>query len=222
MSLIRPSGRGRARVEVQLGGRALARELVLGDAAGRRVRQLGHGLEVARHLERREQGGGHLADGRQVGRPGIQDGDEALDLLLGQLGRHADHRRLRHVGVRTERLLDLDRGDVLAAAADHLLPAADERVRPVGVPVHEIAGAQPALGTDNLGRLLGHAPVAPHHGRVSQLELSDLAVRHRPALRDDPSLVHRTEPRVLADGSEGPERPVPCGQIMPYGDSDSA
>ena len=37
------------------------------------------------------------------------------------------------VGVRDERVLDLARREVLAAAADHLLLAGDERERLVGV-----------------------------------------------------------------------------------------
>ena len=84
-------------VEVDLVVGALARQLVLGHAAGGGVRQLGDGLEVARDLEAREASGRPVADAGQIG--AVAHDDERLDLLLGQLRGHADDRRLDHVGV---------------------------------------------------------------------------------------------------------------------------
>ena len=170
------------------------------------MRELRHGLEVAGHLERREQGGRRLADRREIGVVGPRDGDERLDLLLGELGRNADHRSLGHVGVGAERLLDLGGRNVLATAADDLLLAPHERVRPVRVPVHEIARPQPPVGAHGLRGLLGHVPVPAHHRRVSQLELADLAVRDIAPLGNHARLVHRSQARVLPDRPERAER----------------
>src|SRR5215210_7182345 len=79
-----------------------------------------------------------------------------------ELRRHAHHRRLHDVRVRGERLLDLGGGHVLAAPADDLLLAAEERVRAVVVLAHEVAGLQPAVRPEHALGLLRHAPVALH------------------------------------------------------------
>ena len=189
---------------------ALARQLVLGHASGGRVRELGDRLHVAGHLERCEQGGRVRPDRGQVG---IRGGDqEGLDLLLGQLGGHADHRDLEHVGMGGQRLLDLDRRDVLAPPPDHLLDPADEGVGAGRVGRHQVARAQPAIGREHIRGLLGHAPVSLHHGRVSQLELAHLADARRPALVHHAALVDDPERRVLADA---PERAVRAGAARP-------
>ena len=83
---------------------------------------------------------------------------------------------------------------------------------PVGVGRDQVAGAQPAVRPEHRRRLVRHAPVALHHGRVSQLELAHLAERRRPAVAHDAALVDDAERGVLADA---PERAVRTGAARP-------
>ena len=75
---------------------------------------------------------------------------------------------LEHRGVRADRLLDLDRGDVLAAGDDHVLAAVAQLDGAVGVPHREVAGVEPAAPERRLGGLrvvevARHDVVAAHH-----------------------------------------------------------
>ena len=68
--------------------------------------------------------------------------DPGAPLLVG----HPDHGDLLDRGVRDEHVLDLGRGDVLAAADDRVVgPARDEQVA-VGVEPALVAGGEPAVG----------------------------------------------------------------------------
>src|SRR4029079_17125598 len=85
-----------------------------------------------------------------------------LDLLTAQVVRHGDHRDVLYLRVRADHVLDLGRRDVLAAAADDVLLAADEVVEAALVAAGEVAGAEPALD-QHLGRRLGLVEVAAEH-----------------------------------------------------------
>ena len=69
--------------------------------------------------------------------------------------RHADDRRVDHVGMVEQHVLDLDAVHVLAAADDHVLGAIDEVQEAVGVEVADVAGVEPAVGER---RLVGIGP----------------------------------------------------------------
>jgi hypothetical protein len=74
--------------------------------------------------------------------------------------------------VAVERLLDLQRGDVLAARDDHVLrPVLDLDVA-VGVPDGQVAGVEPAAGERGVGgaRVL---EVALHHRVAPQQHLAE-------------------------------------------------
>src|SRR5439155_24295311 len=101
------------------GSHALA-ELVLLDLPGRRLRQLAE-LDLARSLEARQ------VQARERDQLGLREGrvrperDEGLRTLAPFLARDRDHRRLEDVRMADERLLHLDRRDVLAAGDDDVL-----------------------------------------------------------------------------------------------------
>ena len=181
--------------------RAVSRELVLRQPVGRRVRQLGDDLDVARHLERGELLARERVQRGEVGRTPGRGDDERLHVFLRQVRRHADHGRLGDVGMAFERGLDLGGRQVLAAAADDFLLATEERVGLVGVDAHEVAGAQPAVDDHRRG-LLRHLVVAAHDHRVAQLELARLARRRRPDRR-------RSRARRSRDPSTGCWRAEP-------------
>ena len=98
-----------------------------------------------------------------------------------------------------QELLDLARVDVLAAADDHVLDAADDVGVAVVVHHRQVAGVHPAGAVDRLGGLGRLAPVAQHDRVAAGAELTrhtarhdlaglgvddlDLQVRHHPADR---------------------------------------
>ncbi len=88
--------------------------------------------------------------------------EEALDLLLRRRtrdmldherdrrfaldrvrGRH--HRNVPNVGVLHEEVFNLLGIDVFATDVDHVIHATDEVVVPVAIPLHEVAGMEPAI-----------------------------------------------------------------------------
>jgi hypothetical protein len=93
-------------------------------------------------------------------------GHFALDRM-----RHADDRRLGDGRMAEKHVLDFERIDVLAAGIEHVVRAALEIEKPLGVAVEHIAGFQPsvfqALAVD-----LPQAVVARRHARVSNPELA--------------------------------------------------
>src|SRR5438132_4507305 len=64
---------------------------------------------------------------------------------------HADHRRLEHRRVRHQCVLQLDRGDPLAAGLDDVLRAVGELEVPVFVDGPDVAGAEPSVLEPVLG-----------------------------------------------------------------------
>src|SRR5512133_2944917 len=126
----------------------------LEDLARGRARQVADEVDRARQLvagEALAREGGQLVGTRHRARP--QD-DERLHRLTPPLVGYADDRNLVNRGMLGERLLDLDREDILSAADDHVLdPIRQEEVSRV-VEVAAVAGAQPAVGAERRGRLL--------------------------------------------------------------------
>ena len=79
--------------------------------------------------------------GRRAGL-GHDEGDRQLVLdLVG----HRHDADLRHVGVPAQQLLDFAGIDVLAAALEHVVGAADEEDEAVVVAAHHVAGIVPAV-----------------------------------------------------------------------------
>src|SRR3954447_8060206 len=103
--------------------------------------------------------------------------DERDDLLAPALGRHARDRDLRDGGMVLERRLDLARVDVEPAADDELLRApGDLEAAVVGVDPAEVAGPEPAVAGQRVGRRVGPVPVAVEDLRPADEDLAVLGV----------------------------------------------
>ena len=93
------------------------------------------------------------------------------------------HRRRLHRRMLVQHALDLDRRDVLAAAADHVLLAVDEVQVAVGVAPHDVAGVEPAAGPGLVGGRLvlqvAGEEVAPRVGARSRAPAARRARRRR-------------------------------------------
>ena len=87
--------------------------------------------------------------------------------------RDADDRDLGDRGMPVQDLLDLARGDVLAARVDHVLLAVDDRQVAVRVHGRQIPGVKPAAGERRLGAL-GVVVVAGGDLRRAVHDLADL------------------------------------------------
>ena len=83
-------------------------------------------------------------------RAGREAHDRARVLAEPLVGR-GDHRDLGDLRERGDRLLDLGRRDVLAAADDHVLHPVGDREEAVGVEHAHVAGAVPAVGVERVG-----------------------------------------------------------------------
>src|SRR5919109_803846 len=143
---------------------ALAQGLPV-DLAGRRLRQLVDQLDGARILvlaeprlhellklpcESRAHPGRHHASLRNLAAQGIGDADDG---------------RLPHVGMREERLLDLERAHRPAGGDDHVVRASRMKEIAVGVDTSAVLDAEPVPAT-------------------SDRDLAELARRHRPLVVD--------------------------------------
>lgn len=80
-----------------------------------------------------------LLEGFRGGRNTGLEHHEGRQPLAVLLVVHADHRGLGHVGVGGQRLLHLDRVDVLTAGDDHLVVAPDDEQPAVLVEVADVA-----------------------------------------------------------------------------------
>src|SRR5205085_4733249 len=96
--------------------------------------------------------------------------------------RHAHDRALRDAGHVVDVALDLRRVDVVAAADDQVLAAADDGDVAALVHLADVAGAEPAVVGELLPGLLRHAPVALEHIGAFHLDAADLACRDLAAL----------------------------------------
>ncbi len=158
----------------------LVAELALQDLAGTGLGQgLGAQADGLRHLVAGDQRAavvpqllGQLGGRRRA----LPDDDDGVDGLPPALVRQPEDRGFEHGRVLVERVLDLDRVHVLAAAHDHVLGPVDEEQVALVVQVAEVARPVPAL-VQGLGGGLRVLPVAGHHARTAHQHLADLARR---------------------------------------------
>jgi len=114
---------------------------------------------------------------RGRGRAGRPEHDERLaDLAEPSVG-HADHRGLGNGRVPGQRLLDLGRVHVDPAADVHVLEPVGDRQVAAFVEAADVAGVQPAVGVDRLGRRGRVVQVAEHHVRPAEQDLVGIAAR---------------------------------------------
>src|SRR5919106_4681699 len=140
-------------------GHSTLAQAVLLDLATRRDRELGQDVDVARDGE---VGQARLAEADELDRIELDTlaGDDAREhLVLAELRRHRDDGCARDVGVREQRLLDLVRRDVLAAAPDRILQPVDETEAAVAVADDAVTRVEPEIPPRGRRRL-GH-PVIP-------------------------------------------------------------
>src|SRR5215203_2479727 len=83
----------------------------------------------------------------------LLQGNESLRTLPPFLVRDGDHGGLHHSRMPANYLLDLDRGDVLAAGDDHVLAAVADLDAPIRMPDGDVARVEPAT-LEGLFRLL--------------------------------------------------------------------
>jgi hypothetical protein len=136
--------------------------------------------EMARHPEI---GAALAQELHQLGlgrrRVGLERDEGRAHLAQPRIG-HADDLRRGDRGMREQHLLDLGRGDVLAADTEYVLAAADHAQAAVGGEHADVAGTQPAVGRERLCRLLRVLVVAAHHVPAAHLDLAGLAgMEHR-------------------------------------------
>ena len=164
-------------------------QLALEDLSARVLGQLVGDDDVARGLEAGEAVAAEARDllgGQLVAGARHDDGGDGLDPAR---VRDAEHGRLGHRRVRVDDLLDLARGDVLAAGLDHVLLAVDDVEVALVVEDAEVAGVQPAVA-ERLGRLGGVVPVAEHRLRRAVHDLADLPGANRAAVVVDDLRLH--------------------------------
>ena len=142
----------------------------------------------------------------------IGDADERDDLLAVQLVRAAEDAHRRHSFVLEQRILDVTREDVEAAADDQiLLPVDDGEVAVVVEPAH-VAGVQPAVA-DRLGRELGRVPVARHDqvGANADFAVDDAHLGSRDGRADRPG--PRASRRIRGDECRRLRQPVALADL---------
>ena len=121
--------------------------------------------------------------------------DEGHAHLAQPLVGDADHRGLLHGGVPQQGVLDLGRVGVEPPDDEHVLDPPDD-AQAAGV-VHdaEVARAEPAVGTEHLGRLVGVVQVAGHDAAAAEQHLARLpGLDVAPTLADDAHLEARARP----------------------------
>jgi len=89
--------------------------------------------------------------------------------------RHAHQRAFGHAGQLVDVALDLGRVDVVAATDDQVLAAADDVDITALVDPADVAGLEPAVGSEFFFRLFRHAPVALEDVGALDLDGADLA-----------------------------------------------
>src|SRR6516225_4426405 len=129
-----------------------------------------------------------------------------LDERLGQLAEHLiGDGHQRHRGdrrVQGQDVLHLDRGDVLPAAADHILQSPGVMDPAFGVTETEVAGVVPAAAEGALGAVRV-VPVPRHHRFALDEDLADFAIGQRAVgFAADPDLLAGRRPAHRA----GPDR----------------
>src|SRR5690606_32902097 len=136
----------------------LLAQLPLHDFAGARDRQALHKDDAFGHLIARQSA---LQVGEQRLRRALrlEDNTGHAHLAPARIG-HADDGAHMDGRVLVKRLLDLRRVAVFAAGDEHVLFAIDDREIPILVVPGQVAGMEPALFVDDLGRGLRVAVVA--------------------------------------------------------------
>ena len=206
------------------------------DLPGAGLGQLVDHHDPLRDLELGEALARELLDRLDVGLAPAGGGDERHGHLAPALVRRGDDGDLGDRVVRGDRLLDLDRGDVLAARDDHVLEAVAQL--DVAVLVHdaEVAGVEPAA-LERLARRLLVVEVAHHHVVAAHDDLAErlavgghvlhVLVDHAQALRHDRAdALARAQLRLLLVVAVVPvrvprahgERAVDLGQPVEVGD----
>ena len=98
--------------------------------------------------------------------------DEGGRDLAGLVVGEADHRGVGDLRVGEQQRLELGRRHLEALVLDELLEPVDDEQVPVGVDVADVAGVQPAVGVDRVGRGLRVVEVALHHLRTPDPDLA--------------------------------------------------
>src|SRR5712691_7396268 len=179
------SGRATLPLELELLGDDLAQPVLL-DLPARGHGQLGHHLEPLGkllpgdlpRLQKPDQLGerGRLA--------GSRDHERAGALLEARVG-HPDDGDRGDLRVRKEQVLDLGRGQVLAAADDEVLRAAGDREVSVLVEDAAVAGPEPAVRRVRLRGECRTLEVAERLRRGADEQVALRLRRHRPAVAVD-------------------------------------
>ena len=136
----------------------------------------------------------------------LLQGHEGLGTLAPVRVRDPDDGALEHRGMGDDRLLHLDRGDVLAPRDDDVLAAVAQLDVPVRMPHGEVAGVEPAAVECRRRRLgvvevAGHEDVAAHHDLAHRLAVTG-DVTH--LLVDDADEIGRGVRLALAREQPGP------------------
>eukprot|EP01136_Pigoraptor_vietnamica_P000419 Opistho-1_new@25714 len=176
---VRSGGRGARFVRAQ----QVAQLEFLDLSGGRGRHRLAHHEALRDVLQRHLLGLEEGNDRRQVELPprlGHHHRAGALAQALVGVGDHGGH---GHVGVAVQQRLDLDHGNVLAAANDHVLGAPGDAHVAALVDAREVAGVEPVgrVGAVELRAL----QVAAEVGAGAQQQLADLARRQRQAVDID-------------------------------------
>jgi hypothetical protein len=108
--------------------------------------------------------------------------DDGRHLLTEPRVRNAERRRVGDTGERAQHRIDLERRNLVAAAIDHFLDAADEVKLSVGVESREVAHPEPSVD-EARGIESGVVEISVEELGSAHLDLADLA------LRDDTAVV---------------------------------
>src|SRR5579859_4142243 len=155
-------------------GEFFGHQFFLGQFADQRLGQLIAELDLARALDRRDVSGEEfvqllLGDGMA-----LAQGDESFrHLALIGVG-HTDHHRLGYGRMLVEGFLDHAGIDIVAAGDDQILDAVDQEDIAVLIDIADIAGPERSVDED-IGGLVGTAPIALHHLRPAHADLALLA-----------------------------------------------
>ena len=127
------------------------------------VGQLGAEREGHGHLEPGEVLAAKDRQLARVGRGTLLEHDEGLGRLAAGVVGHGEHRGLEDGRVLLKHALDLVGRDVLAGRDDEVLLAPRDPQVAVGVDAGHVARAEPAVGGERLGGLVGSVVVAGGH-----------------------------------------------------------
>src|SRR5262249_52189151 len=146
------------------------------DFADQALGQLRPELDLLRHLVASHPRVAIVDDLLLGGRLAVPQHYVYLDRLAPAWVGHADGDDFAHFGMLEQRLLDIARIHVHAAADDHVLLAVDDAEVAVSVLAGDVARIQPAIAQDLRG-LIRPIPVALHHLRPAHRQFTHLAWR---------------------------------------------